>query len=52
MPTTAPTPEPAAHRNGHLELTDDPKAIRDYLVMHQDDPEMFSEPFVLRKISP
>lgn len=49
QPATLPTSRPY---NGDLEITDDPAAIRAYLLKHQDDPDFFSTPFVLHRIAP
>ena len=49
-PTTFPTTEQAL-RNGDLKITDDPPAIRTYLVKHQDDADFFSEPVVMYRIA-
>jgi hypothetical protein len=49
QPAALPTSRPYL---GNLEITDEPKVVRDYIEKHQDDPEMFSEPVVLYRIAP
>jgi hypothetical protein len=50
QPATRPTTEPALY-NGNLKITDEPAAIRAYLIKHQDDANFFSDPIVLYRIS-
>jgi len=57
QPSSRPATQPAALPTsrpylGNLEITDEPKVVRDYIEKHQDDPEMFSEPVVLYRIAP
>jgi len=50
VPTSAPATQSGVHRNGHLQITDEPRAIRAYLIKRQDDPDLFLPPAVLLRI--
>ena len=58
-PATAPTTPattPTTHLSGEIEinniiLTDEPKRIRHFLSDHANDPELFCQPIVLRRVT-
>lgn len=53
--TTAPTSRPATtptSRPSSITLTDDPVKIRQYLIDHQDDPELFTRSIIVRRWLP
>ena len=49
--STATAPDEPCRRNGHLQITDSPEAIREYLIRHEDDPEFFGDPAIFLRVA-